>query len=225
MEDFKSKMNIKHIEIEDKKYVEVEVSCRTTNEDEVCSKLFRKMNYVFLCEKNIQFPITTKRTEIIIKGDKYGLKYFNFQSIKELVSEKYDFDSNFKYLLTIEIQYYNDNVIPFLVINIDKITEYPNLISERTFDKIFCEKDEEYDLDIYDFEKKIFFIHNENELLDLIQVNYYDEDLFSNDKLDYLIHNSVNLNTFQDFFKYPIIDLRFDSITGDLEVFNDYLVV
>ena len=225
MENFKSKMITKHIEVKDKKYVEVEVSCRTTNEDEVCSKLYRKMNYMFLCEKNIQFPITTNRTEIIIKGDEYGLKYFNFQSILELIKDKYDFESKFKYILTIEIQYINDDVIPFLIINIDKITEYPKLISEETFDKIFCDEEEESESDIYDFDNKFFFIHNENELLDLIQINYFEEDLFSNDKVDFLISNNVKLNSFQDFFKYPIIDLRYDSNTGELGVFNDYLQV
>jgi hypothetical protein len=223
MGQFSDKIIKNRVEINNEKLVEIEIKCKTTNEDEVCSKFFRKLNRMFLTDMKISYPISISKTELIIKGDEYGLKYFNLLSIKDLVDKYFEFNGLSKHILTIEILYFDE--VPFLYLYVYKIQDLSHLISNQIFDKVFLEDDENSEFPTEDLdEKNISIITSENQLLDIIEVEYF-EDMYSIDKIDYLTNHKIELDQFQKLLKCPIIHLEIDENTNKLKDFNKYIGV
>jgi hypothetical protein len=217
------KMAMTELEIDNEQFFVIDIKCRTTNEDENCQKFFKFLNKMILTEKNITYPITIKKSELIITGDKFGIGYFNLESIKQLIENHFEFDDKFKYILTFQISYLIDEVIPHLTINCYKIQEFPNLLTDETFDKLFT-NDETNDEIVNDSQKRPLFILSNEEFLDKIEIEYY-EDMFSDEKIEYLISHNVNLDSFQDILKCPIIDWGLNGNPKNIVDFNQYIKI
>ena len=140
-ETYTDKMDFNEVEINNEKIIEIDINCRTTNEDALCQEAYRKLNLMILQEKKIKYPITIKKNELIIKGDEYGIGLFNLNSVKTLIESHFEFDSKIKYILTIQVDYFNDEVVPYLSIKCYRLQEFPNLLSDETFDKVFSNED------------------------------------------------------------------------------------
>ena len=70
--------------------------------------------------------------------------------------------------------------------------------------------------------KRPLFILSNEEFLDKIEIEYYD-DMFSDEKIEYLISHNVNLNSFQDILKCPIIDWGLNGNHKNIAAFNQDL--
>ena len=218
---YKDKIDFSEIEINNKKFIEIEIKCRTTNDDALCQEAFRKINLMILDEQQIKYPITIKKNELIIKGDEYGIGLFNLKSIKTLIKSHFEFDGKIKYILTIQVDYFNDEVVPYLSIKCYRIEEFPNLLSDETFDKVFSNDDTNNKISS-DYGNRPSFIFSNNNLLDKIEVEYY-EDMFTEEKIEYLNCNNVDLSSFQDLLICPIIEWELNEKRTDIGDFNQYI--
>lgn len=221
-ETYTDKMDFNEVEINNEKFIEIDLKCRTTNDDALCQEAYRKLNLMILDEKQITYPITIKKTELIIKGDEYGIGLFNLNSIKTLIKSHFEFDGKIKYILTIQVEYFNDEVVPYLSIKCYGIQEFPNLFSDETFDKVFSNDDKNDNKISSDYANRPSFIFTHNNLLDKIDVEYY-EDMFTEEKIAYLNHNNVDLSSFQDLLKCPIIDWELNGKRTDIGDLNQYI--
>jgi hypothetical protein len=219
---YKDKMDFKMIEINNKKFVEIDLKCRTTNDDYNCIEAYRKINLMILHEKKISYPITIKKSELIIKGDEYGIGLFNLNSIKTLIETHFEFEDKIKYILTIKVDYFNDEVSPYLSIKNYRIQEFPNLLSDETFDKVFSNDDTNNTIQGSDYLDRPNFIFSHHNLLKKIEVEYY-EDMFTAEKIDYLNKHNIDLRLFQDLLKCPIIDWELNIKRKNIGDFNQYI--
>ena len=216
---YDGKMIKKDILVNNEKKIELEINCRTPNEDIKCRRIYRNINSVILIEKQINYPINILQSKLIVKGDEVGLIFFNLQSIKELINKYFELDKKYKYIITLEILYQVENVIPYLKINLYEIKEFKNLLSEETFNMFFVD-DEGIDSKQYTIANDSFFlISSIKDLMDLVSIEYFD-DLFSDEKIEYLKKYNCDIKSFQDILKCPIIDVEFNKETDDFQVFN-----
>jgi hypothetical protein len=216
---YDGKLKKNQVLVNNENKIELEINCKTPNEDSKCRRIYRNLNSVILMEKNINYPIKIQNSKLIIKGDEVGLNFFNLNSIKELIYKYFDLDKKYNFILTIEILYQFENVIPYLQINLYKIKEFKNLLSEETFNKVFSEDEEINSNQCNEIDNSFFLITSINELIDVLSVEYF-EDIFSDGKIDYLKKYNCDIKSFQDLLKCPIIDVEFNEETDDFQVFN-----
>jgi hypothetical protein len=221
---YDGKMIKKDILVNNEKKIELEINCRTPNEDIKCRRIYRNINSVILIEKQINYPINILQSKLIVKGDEVGLIFFNLQSIKELINKYFELDKKYKYIITLEILYQVENVIPYLKINLYEIKEFKNSLSEETFNMFFVD-DERIDSKQYNITNDSFFlISSMKDLMDLVSIEYFD-DLFSDEKIEYLKKYNCDIKSFQDILKCPIIDVEFNKETDDFQVFNGIIQI
>ena len=204
---------------------QLEINCTTPNEDELCKRFYKIFNKTTLDDLNINFPIKVKQTNIILKGDEVGIHMFNLSGITELVSEYYLPQPTKLSLLCPEIFYIDNEVTPYLKLNIYQILEYSKVISNETFDLLFRDwdfSDDEFENEIgYDIEgftsESSEFIKDISQLIDYVKVEY-ENDFLNHNRIKY-VENLINTSdVFKNILLIPILPVMKDDITGEIGI-------